>query len=64
MDKCLDILRERGFLPDGPGVSSVDFLHLPVGTNAEKLEWYLRENGAELCGPRGAQTKDGSTGLG
>ena len=63
MDKCLDILRGRGFLPDSPGVSCVDFLHLPLGTNAEELERYLGENGGELCRPRGAQTENGSTEL-
>jgi hypothetical protein len=52
IDRCTDILSECGFLPDGPGIGIVDLLHIPDGLNAEELERYLRESGAELCGPR------------
>jgi hypothetical protein len=52
LDACMDILRECGFLSDGPGIGTVDLLHIPEGLNAEDLERFLRENGAERCGPR------------
>ena len=48
-DRCIDILRECGFLPTGRfGV--VDFLGIPDGLNAKELEQYLRQNGAQICG--------------
>jgi len=52
-DRCTEILRECGFLPTGPGVSSVDFSHVPEDLDAEELEKFLRENGTDLCGFRG-----------
>jgi hypothetical protein len=61
LDRCSEILSECGFLPDG--ISVVDLLHIPEDLNAEELERYLRENGAEICGPRGAQSQNGATGL-
>jgi hypothetical protein len=53
MDACVAILRECGFLPTSPGVSLADFGSLPEDLNAEELEKFLRENGAEICGARG-----------
>jgi hypothetical protein len=50
IDECLAILRECGFLPTGTGGAVVDFGHLPEDLNAEELEKFLRENGADLCG--------------
>jgi hypothetical protein len=52
VDACMNILRESGFVPTGPGVGLVNFLHLPEGLNAVELEKFLRERGAEICGPR------------
>ena len=46
-DRCIEILGESGFLPTGPcGV--VNFGQIPVGLNADELEQYLRDQGAEL----------------
>jgi hypothetical protein len=50
VDTCMDILRECGFVPTGPGIGLVDLLHLPDGLNAKELEKFLREYGAELRG--------------
>jgi len=46
-DTCLQILDECGFLASGP-VGVVNFGKIPVGLNADELEQYLREHGAEL----------------
>jgi hypothetical protein len=48
-DRCVHILRECGFLPSGP-VGVVNLLEVPNSLNAEALERYLREHGAETCG--------------
>ena len=48
---CLQILRECGFLPTGP-VGLVKLSNIPDDLNAEELERFLREHGAELCSPR------------
>jgi len=52
VDTCIDILRECGFLPKGPGIGLVNLLHLPEDLNAEELERFLREHGPEICGAR------------
>jgi hypothetical protein len=52
VDACMNILQECGFVPTGPGINMVDLLHLPNGLNAEELEKFLREHGAEICGSR------------
>ena len=56
-DRCIQILRECGFLPTGP-VGLVNLGEIPNGLNAEELETYLREHGAETSGFRGAQHND------
>jgi hypothetical protein len=48
-DRCVQILRECGFLPTGP-VVVVNLAAIPQGLNAERLERFLREHGAETCG--------------
>ena len=53
-DRCMQILRECGFLPTGP-VGVVNLGEIPGGLNAEKLEKFLRKDGADICGLRGAQ---------
>jgi hypothetical protein len=45
-DRCIQILRECGFLPTGP-IGLVNLGHIRDGLNAEELERFLRENGAE-----------------
>ena len=48
-DKCVDILRESGFLPTGRfGV--VNLCGIPNGLNAEELERHLRKNGTQAPG--------------
>jgi hypothetical protein len=49
-DACLQILRESGFLPDGPHFAAVNLLQIPDGLNAGELKRFLRENGAKICG--------------
>ena len=49
-DRCLQILGESEFLPTGHGLALVNLLDVPDGLNAEELEGYLRENGAETRG--------------
>ena len=44
---CIQILGEGGFLPSH-GCSVVSFCDVPGGLNADELEQYLREHGAEL----------------
>ena len=52
MDPDLQILRDRGFLPTGPGLASVDFGRIPGGLNAEEKENVLRERGWDICFPQ------------
>ena len=48
-DRCVDILRESGFLPTGRfGV--VYLCGIPDGLNAKELENYLRTNGTRAPG--------------
>jgi len=48
-DRCIEILRECGFLPtDRFGV--VSFCGIPDGLNAKELEKYLRKNGTQAAG--------------
>jgi hypothetical protein len=49
-DACVEILRESGFLPDGPHFAAVNLLRIPDGLNAKEPERFLREHGAEICG--------------
>ena len=56
-DRCIEILRESGFLPTGP-VGVVNLGQIPEGLNADELERFLRKDGAETCGLRGAQNHD------
>ena len=48
--RCIEILRECGHLPTGPGFGTVRLLEIPDGLNAQELEKYLREYGAVICG--------------
>ena len=60
-DRCIQILRERGFLPTGP-VGVVNLGQIPDGLDAKELEKFLRKDGAEICGLRSAQNHDGPAG--
>ena len=60
-DRCIQILRECGFLPTGP-VGLVNLGQIPSGLNAEETERFLRKDGAEICGLRSAQDHDGPAG--
>jgi len=48
-DKCIDILRECGFLPTGR-FAIVSFCGIPDGLNAKELEKYLRTYGTQAPG--------------
>ena len=48
-DRCIEILREGGFLPRTRFVV-LHFCGIPGGLNAKELEQYLRTNGAQICG--------------
>ena len=53
-DRCVQILRECGFPSTGP-VGVVNLGQIPDGLNAQELERFLREDGADICGLRSAQ---------
>lgn len=53
-DRCVGILRQCGFL-SGSGV--VNFCKVPADLSAAQKERYLRERGAEICGPRRGTTE-------
>ena len=48
-DRCIEILRECGFLPSTRFLV-LHFCGIPDGLNAKELEQYLRRNGARICG--------------
>ena len=60
-DRCIEILRERGFLPTGP-VGVVNLGDIPQGLNADELERFLRKDGAETRGLRSDQNHGGREG--
>ena len=53
--RCVQILRECGFLPTSP-VGIVNLAAIPHDLDAEELERFLRENGAETRGLGGNST--------
>ena len=53
--RCIEILRECGHLPAGPGFGIVYLYEIPDGLNAQELETYLRKDYAEAHGFRCAQ---------
>jgi hypothetical protein len=60
-DRCVQILRECGFLTTGP-IALVNLAEIPTGLDAAELERYLREHGAETRGFRGGQNRGGLEG--
>jgi hypothetical protein len=56
-DACIQILRKYGHLQRyGCGVVRLD---IPDGMNAEETRRFLRDHGADICGPRrGARNAD------
>jgi hypothetical protein len=56
-ERCIEILRECGFLPTGGAVGLVNLGQIPDGLNAQELERYLREHGAALS-PSPARSLD------
>jgi hypothetical protein len=57
-NRCIEVLRECGSLHTGPvGVANLG--DIPRGLNAEELERFLRKDGAEICGLRGARNHGG-----
>src|SRR5580698_4797544 len=50
-DRCVEILREGGFLPNGRRFAIVNLCDIPEGLNAVDLEKFLRESGEDICGP-------------
>ena len=56
MDACIGILHECGLLPTNhSGFHLVNLCQIPDGMNAQELERFLREKGAEMCAPNGTQ---------
>jgi hypothetical protein len=51
-NRCVDILREAGFLRSAPFLSVIRLLDVPPGLSASALEAYLRTHGAKICGTR------------
>jgi hypothetical protein len=60
--ECVQILRESGFLPTGPGFGLVNLLNIPDGLDAIATERFLRERGREICGTSVAQNHGGPRG--
>ncbi len=58
-DRCLDVLRESGYLRTGPHFSVVKLTSLPVDLAAPEVERYLQEHGNEICkgGPPNASSR-------
>jgi hypothetical protein len=54
-DRCMEILRECGHLPTGPGFGIVYLYEIPDGLNTQELEKYLREHGAAICNTHDTQ---------
>lgn len=50
-DRCVEILRETGFLPTGP-TGLVNLCDIPDCLNAEGTQRYLRDHAAEICFPQ------------
>ena len=48
-DRCIEILRECGHLPTSPGLGTVNLYEIADGLNAQELERFLREHGAQLA---------------
>ena len=61
-DTCVQILRECGFLPTGPGFGLVNLCNIPDGLDGMATERFLREKGMEICDPSVSQNHDGPTG--
>ena len=60
-DRCIEILREGGFLPRTRFLV-LHFCGIPDGLTAKELEQYLRRNGAQICGLGGDQKYVGQGG--
>ena len=60
-DRCIEILRDGGFLPSSRFVV-LHFCGIPDGLNAKELEQYLRRNGARICGTGRDQKQVGQGG--
>jgi len=50
-DRCIQILDEAGFLHTS-GFGGVNLIDIPDGLSAKETETFLRESGAQICGPR------------
>jgi hypothetical protein len=50
-NRCVEILREAGFLRSGPFLSVIRLLDVPWGLDASALEAYLHAHGDEICRP-------------
>jgi hypothetical protein len=54
-NRCVEILRQSGFLQTGPYFSLIRLGNVPHGLDARELERYLREHGEEICNPSAGQ---------
>jgi len=65
-DTCIEILDEAGCLHT-IGFGVVNLMDIPDGLSTKETETFLRESGAEICGPRepgdGSIKPSGPTGL-
>jgi len=57
-DMYINILDEASFLHTA-GFGTVDFSRIPLGLSGKEAERFVRENGAKICGHRGAQNPGG-----
>jgi hypothetical protein len=51
-NRCVEILRQAGYLRSRPCMSVVRLLDVPWGLDADALEAYLHDHGGEICGAR------------
>jgi hypothetical protein len=54
-NRCVEILRQSGFLQTGPHFPLIRLGDVPPNLNAEELEEYLREHGGEICNASAGQ---------
>jgi hypothetical protein len=61
-NRCVEILRESGFVRAGSGISLINLLKIPRGLNPMQLACYLRDKGDEICNRRAMARWDSPVG--
>jgi hypothetical protein len=50
-NRCVEILRQAGYLQSGLFMSVIRLLNVPWGLDADALGTYLRDHGGKICRP-------------